>query len=145
MIFTESRCSQFWKRDSCFSVKESEIFAVTLSRKMYFASVGFWLGLSLIPNGRCHTNMKKSGFNAPWKKIMNCLVFFCYQNLTPLTLCNAHNHTPAKFERLFISSEKEEIEKHEVAVGSSKVATKHTKSYLLPVAGGDDISLRISF
>lgn len=54
-------------------------------------------------------------------------------------------HTPAKFERLFISSEKEEIEKHEVAVGSSKVATKHTKSYLLPVAGGDDISLRNSF
>lgn len=54
-------------------------------------------------------------------------------------------HTPANFERLFISSEKEEIEKHEVAVGSSKVATKHTKSYLLPVAGGDDISLRNSF
>jgi len=45
----------------------------------------------------------------------------------------------------FISSEKEEIEKHEVAVGSSKVATKQTKSYLLPVAGADDISLRISF
>lgn len=45
----------------------------------------------------------------------------------------------------FVSSEEEEIEKHEVAVGSSKVAAKQTNSYLLPVAGADDISLRISF
>lgn len=64
---------------SCVSVKESEIFAVTLSRKMHYASVGFWLGLSLIPNGRCHTRMKtknglKRSMDENW--IMNCLVFF---------------------------------------------------------------------
>jgi len=65
--------------------------------------------------------------------------------LTSLSLCDTLNNTPAKFERsFFISSSKEEIEKHEVAVGSSKVATKHT-SRLLPVDGADDISLRISF
>ena len=65
-------------------------------------------------------------------------VVFCCQNLTPLILCNALNHTPAKFERLFFFFREGRSEKHEVAVGSSKVATKHTKSYLLPVAVADE-------
>lgn len=78
-----------------------------------------------------------------WTK-NNEMFVVCCRNLTPITLCGVLNRSPARFELFFVFREGRN-RKHEVAVGSSKVATKRSQIRLLPVTGADDTSLRISF
>lgn len=134
---------QFWERDSVVFQRKKVKFHHYAFEQMHFASVEFWLGLPSYTTEDDMSQIYEKKKSVRWTK-NNEMFVVCCRNLTPITLCDVLNRSPARFELFFVFREGRN-RKHEVAVGSSKVATKRSQIRLLPVTGADDTSLRISF